>query len=332
MIRRFSFLLAALAALGPVGLRAAEPGASPTPDPATVVVAHYNVQNYLVMDRYLRDERRTAAAPKPEKSIAALIAVITQANPDLLHLTEMGPPDQFADFRRRLKAAGLDYPEAEYLQAADANRHIALLSRYPILSRQSLGNLSFELNGVRESVQRGILDVTVRITPTFELRVLGAHLKSRRPVPQGEALLRRNESILLRKHIDTLLAEKPDSHLLLMGDLNDTKNEPTMKEITGVRGSPQYMADLWLADPVGDRWTYYWDTADEYSRIDYILVSPALFARVDFKKSGIDRSPGWNDASDHRLIYATLRTASRKRAATPPPAESDANAVPPETD
>jgi len=93
LIRRFSFLLAALAALGPVGLRAAEPGASPTPDPATVVVAHYNVQNYLVMDRYLRDERRTAAAPKPEKSIAALIAVITQANPDLLHLTEMGPPD-----------------------------------------------------------------------------------------------------------------------------------------------------------------------------------------------------------------------------------------------
>lgn len=309
MLRR---VLSALAAL-----LAALASTSRAEEPATIVVAHYNVQNYLVMDRYLRDERRNApASPKPEKSIAALVSIIAKAKPDLLHVAEMGPPDQFADFRKRLKEAGLDYPEAEYVQGADENRHIALLSRFPIVSRQSQTQLSFELNGVREPVQRGFLDVTVRVTPTFELRVLGAHLKSRRPVPQGEALLRRHESILLRKHIDSILTAKPETQLLLVGDLNDTKNEPTMKEIIGVRGSPNHMADLWLADSLGDRWTHYWDTADEYARIDFILVSPALFPRVDFKKSGIDRSPGWNVASDHRLIYTTLRTTARKRTAS----------------
>jgi endonuclease/exonuclease/phosphatase family metal-dependent hydrolase len=321
---RFLVVLSALLAAWPFGARGQDPAST-----ASIVVAHYNVQNYLVMDRYLRDERRAApASPKPEKSIAALVAIIVKARPDLLHVAEMGPPDQFADFRKRLKEAGLEYPEAEYVQGADKDRHLALLSRFPIISRQSRTDLSFELNGVREPVQRGFLDVTVRVTPTFEVRVLGAHLKSRRPVPQGEAMLRRHESLLLRKHIDSILTADPGTHLLLLGDLNDTKNEPTMKEIIGVRGSPTHMADLWLTDPLGDRWTHYWDTADEYARIDYLLVSPALFPRVDFKKSGIDRTEGWNVASDHRLLFATLRTNERKRPAKTAPTEAPAPPIP----
>ena len=40
------------------------------------------------------------------------------------------------------------------------------------------------------------------------------------------------------------------------------------------KARPNYMMDLWLRDSRGEHWTYYWKTADEYSRIDYLLVSP----------------------------------------------------------
>jgi hypothetical protein len=54
------------------------------------------------------------------------------------------------------------------------------------------------------------------------------------------------------------------------------------------------------------RWTYYWKAADEYSRIDYLLVSPALVKEIIPEKCGINDSPFWNEASDHRAIFATV--------------------------
>jgi endonuclease/exonuclease/phosphatase family metal-dependent hydrolase len=90
------------------------------------------------------------------------------------------------------------------------------------------------------------------------------------------------------------------------GDFNDYKNEPMFSEVTGVRGTPGYMADLWARDSIGDKWTHYWRTADLYSRIDYIFVSQALFKEVVKSKSGIYRGDDWNVASDHRPVFASI--------------------------
>ncbi len=271
------------------------------------------------MDRQDDGGKWVKNAPKTESSISAVIAEIRSANPDILGLCEMGGEAELEDLRARLEAAGLPYPHWEWLQAADPERHVCLLSRFPIASRQSVGDLPFELNHATERFQRGILDVTIAVSPELPLRVLVAHLKSRRPVPQGEALLRRNEAILLRRHIDAIFEADPAVKLLLMGDLNDTRNEPPIVEIQGVRGSPRQMLDLWLADPQGDRWTHYWKTADIYSRIDYILVSKPLWPWVDMAGSGINRSPDWLLASDHRLIRATLRPPAPKQSSTRQP-------------
>lgn len=54
---------------------------------------------------------------------------------------EIGTPAQFEDLRRRLHKAGLDYEDAEYLSGADPSRHLALLSRFPIVERHSLGDI-----------------------------------------------------------------------------------------------------------------------------------------------------------------------------------------------
>ena len=93
---------------------------------------------------------------------------------------------------------------------------------------------------------------------------------------------------------------------MLFGDLNDTKNEYPIRQIIGLKGTPNYMMDLWLRDSRDERWTFYWKTADEYSRIDYLLISPGLIREVVTEKCGIDDSPFWNEASDHRAIYAAI--------------------------
>jgi endonuclease/exonuclease/phosphatase family metal-dependent hydrolase len=258
------------------------------------------------MSRYVNGVD-TPDQPKPESEIAAVVGNIVKLQPDILAVQEMGPRDQFGDFVARLKAAGLNFEHTKLLDAHDQARHLGLLSKFPIVADNSVADAFYELNGVQEPVQRGFLDVTLEIQPGYRLRCITAHLKSKRPVPQGEAMMRRFEGRLLRQHIDKILADQPDTRLYVCGDLNDTKNEDVIKDIIGVKGSHTYMGDLWLKDSRGERWTHFYATGDSYARIDYFLISPALWRDVDKKAGGIFDEPTWSDASDHRPIWAVLR-------------------------
>jgi endonuclease/exonuclease/phosphatase family metal-dependent hydrolase len=276
-----------------------------------IVVASYNVENYWL------GERETSASlikepPKPEAEIAAVIKVLNRIKPDILGVMEIGDESMLEDFQKRLRTAGLNYPYREWIEGADEVRHICLLSRFPIVERNSRNDVPLDLDGKTLRMNRGILDVTVEVNPQYRLRLVGAHLKSRRDVPEyDQARMRAKEALLLREHIDEILAAEPATNLMLFGDLNDTKNEYPIRQIIGAKGSPSYMMDLWLRDGSGERWTYYWKTADEYSRIDYLLVSPGLAKEVIFEKCGIDDSPDWNEASDHRAIYAVIFALDR---------------------
>jgi endonuclease/exonuclease/phosphatase family metal-dependent hydrolase len=273
--------------------------------PEPVVICQYNVENYLDATP-ARPGQSYGTRAKPEKQIEALVRIVTEIRPDILGVCEMGSVERFADFKRRLSAAGLEYSDSEYVAGPDEERHLALLSRYPIVARQSLVDIPFELNGQPQKVRRGFLDVTIELNSTYRLRMVGVHFKSKLPVPEGEALIRRHEAQKLREHIEKIVAAEPNVNLVAYGDFNDSKNEPMFQEVSGVRGTPTYMADLWAKDPLGDRWTHYWRTADIYSRFDYIFVSPALFREVVKTKSTVYRSADWNEASDHRPVYATI--------------------------
>lgn len=276
-----------------------------------IVFASYNVENYLPMDRRV-ENKRLKDAPKPESEIEAVVKVITTIKPDILGLVEMGDEATLDDLQKRLKAAGLDLPHREWLQGADQNRHVCLLSRFPIVDRKSRGDIPFELDGKTLRFNRGILDVTVEVNPNYKLRLAGVHLKSRREVEEyDEAWMRAKEAWFLRDHINGILQADPQTNLLVYGDFNDTKNNYPIKEVIGKKGTPNYMMDLWLRDSRNERWTHYWKTADEYSRIDYIMVSPAMVKEILFDKSGVNDSPFWNDASDHRAIYTTISAENK---------------------
>src|ERR1700749_3695067 len=110
------------------------------------------------------------------------------------------------------------------------------------------------MNGQLQKVRRGFLDVTIQVNAGYRLRLVGVHLKSKLPIPGGEALMRRYEAQLLRKHLERILGADPTVNLACYGDFNDTKNELMFQTITGVRGSGTHMRDLPAADELGDRW------------------------------------------------------------------------------
>ena len=279
-------------------------------EPGEIVVCQYNVENY-VDAKPAGAGAKYGTRTKAPKSIEALMHIIKEVNPDILGVCEMGSPERFEDFKTRLAGAGLGYKDFEYVQAADADRHLALLSRFPIVARHSAKDVSFELDGKPEKVRRGFLDVTLQVNPDYQLRMVGVHLKSKLAVAEGEAVIRRHEAMKLRAHLDGIIASDSEVNLLCYGDFNDSKNEPMFAEISGVRGSAGYMADLWARDALGDRWTHYWRTADLYSRFDYLFVSPALFNEVVKSKSRVYRGDDWNEASDHRPVFASIIPVNR---------------------
>jgi len=273
-----------------------------------VVFAAYNVRNYLITD--VVDAEGVVRQPaKPEKQIAAVLQVVQHTRPDILGIVEMGDESALHDFQARLKAQGIDLPHHEWLRGADPSRHLALLSRFPIERRDSIDDVLFDLDGRPERMARGILDVTLLLPGDKRLRVMGAHFKSRRPVPGvDDRAMRVLEAWHLRKKMTEALQGEAPVPLLVFGDFNDYKNEAPIREIIGVPGNPLHMRDLPLTDGQGEKWTFYWQESDLYSRIDYLFASQALWKNILLPKSGIVDIPPWSEASDHRAIYTTIQT------------------------
>ncbi len=280
-------------------------------DPAPVVLVSYNLCNYLLQPVAGPDGRPTTPAKTPE-AIEAAVRIISSLRPDILGLQEIGTREDLADLQKRLAAAGCDLPHALWVDGPDQERHLALLTRLPVLSEQHALREEFELDGLPRLVQRGFLDATLQLPDGRPLRVLGVHLKSRRPDPAfDQAAFRRFEARRLRQRLEHILSGNAQAMLVVFGDFNDTKDSPVVRDVAGRAGSPAFMEVLRLADPDGERWTHHWEETDEYSRIDYLLVSPALRPWVDRGRSGIAKLPAWRAASDHRPLVLTLADPGR---------------------
>lgn len=273
--------------------------------PETIVFASWNVRNYMLRAIKTRSGRIATPAKAPE-SVAAVVETLANIRPDILGLCEIGTKKDLADLQRRLKKAGLSLPHKTWVDGPDRDRHLALLSRFP-LEVQHDTRTAFRLGGAPQRVRRGILDCTVEVRPDFPLRILGVHLKSARVVPEyDQAAFRRAESLLLRAHVEDILGQVPEAPLLVFGDFNDTKNSPVVKGVAGRAGTSKSLTILPLADRQGDQWTYRWDESDEYSRIDFVMVNSPLRRLVRRGGTRIHRDKNWYEASDHRPLVVTL--------------------------
>jgi endonuclease/exonuclease/phosphatase family metal-dependent hydrolase len=283
----------------------------------TFRVATYNVENYLDQPTETRKYAKSAKAKaKVCESIRAL-------NPDVLALEEMGSTNALLELRRSLKAKGLDFPYWEHVQGWDTNIHVAILSKLPIVANHPHTNENFLLDGRRFAVSRGIAEVTLQAATNFTFTLIATHLKSRRPVPEAdEAQLRLQEAKILRGIVDRQLQANPDAKIVVLGDFNDVKDSESTKAVIG-RGKFK-LTDTRPAERNGDSepnevarfeprnvtWTHYYGKEDTYSRIDYILLSPAMARYWVKKETYILTLPNWGVGSDHRPIVATFTTAA----------------------
>jgi endonuclease/exonuclease/phosphatase family metal-dependent hydrolase len=279
----------------------------------TFRIGTYNIENYLDEPAQTRHVKPPEARAKVRESILAL-------KPDVLALQEVGSLSAFQELRESLKAEGLDFPHWEYVTGFDTNIHVAILSKFPFTARRPHTNDNFLLDGRRFHVSRGFAEVDIQLNTNYSFTLIAAHLKSKRPIPAAEeSELRHQEAKVLREKIDERFAAKPEVNLVVLGDMNDFKDSAPIKEVVG-RGKHK-LVDTRPAERNGDApatgpraadsrritWTHYYAKEDTYSRLDYILLSPAMARQWATNETYILTVPNWGMASDHRPLVATFR-------------------------
>ena len=277
----------------------------------TFRVATYNIENYLAQPTESRTHVKSAEAQaKVRESIKTI-------GPDVIALEEMGDTNALLELRASLQAEGQTFPFWEFVQGFDTNIHVAVLSKLPIVARRPHTNDYFLLDGRRLQVKRGFAEVDIQAATNFTVTLIAVHLKSRLTTADAdEAEERLGEARVLRGLIETRLEQEPDAKLIVLGDFNDTKDSAPRREI--IRRGKRKMLDTRPAERNGDTagreppyfeprnvaWTYFYGRDDTYSRIDYILLSPALKHTWRETETYIPAVPNWGVGSDHRPVVA----------------------------
>lgn len=269
----------------------------------------YNLENWLAMNRYERGQL-TGSRMKPESEKQAVVSILADARPDILGLCEIGTPEDLAELQSRLREVGIDLPHAHHSGGGDPVRNLALLSRFPISRTVEHPALDYHLHNRSFTMSRGLNEAIVD-TPIGPVRFLGAHLKSKRPIPDADQeQMRLKEAHLLRDRVEKIFETQPADRLIVYGDFNDTRNTPTLKAIRGPSEGADSLRMAWLKDSRGESWTQHWSYQDVYSRFDYILLSGTMNDLVEWDGSRVLDHPEWRAASDHRALLLKLRNIS----------------------
>jgi endonuclease/exonuclease/phosphatase family metal-dependent hydrolase len=276
-------------------------------------VATYNVENYILRSNETRSIKQPESRAKIREHLLAIKA-------DVIALQELGGADALQEIQQGLKSGGVDYPHSEIVYGWDTNIQVAVLSRFPIVARRPHTNDSYLLQGRRFHVGRGFLEVDIRVNPQYTFTLMTTHLKSRRVVAEGdEADMREQEAILLREKIDARLNGNAGANLVVLGDFNDVRDARSTRAVLG-RGRTA-LVDTRPAERNGDNlpnpiprydprnitWTHFFGKEDSYSRIDYILLSPAMAREWVKEESYVFTTANWGLASDHRPVVAAFR-------------------------
>lgn len=272
----------------------------------TLTIATYNVENYVLTNRMTEAGYRQDY-PKPESEKRALRLVILALGADVLVLQEMGPPAYLGELQRDLRTEGADYPHAAVATATDADRHVAILSKRPLLRVTTHAELEFSYFGGKEKVKRGLLEAAVAAAGG-EITLFAVHLKSRftdRAEDPGSAIRRAGEATAVRNHILRRFPAPAAARFVILGDCNDGKRSKALAFLQK-RGKTPLAELLPASDSRGEAWTHMWRREELYSRVDHILVSAALAGAVDGGIARIYDGAGVREASDHRPVFVVL--------------------------
>ncbi|MBR4189591.1 MAG: endonuclease/exonuclease/phosphatase family protein [Kiritimatiellae bacterium] len=280
--------------------------AAPVKAEGEFTVLTFNLDHWADEDR---DGDPSTLEPKPEAETAAILETLRALSPDVILVQEAAPGAPF----ERLRDA-LGYPHCHIAAVDPSGLDIAILSRIPLDPVATATNDHYTIGPRKFPVRRGILDATLRFPSGAAVRLLGAHLKSKKFHEFGQAEMRRNEARLVCNRVRSALKADPAVPVLVLGDLNDTPSSAPLQEIRTYQNKP-LLTDLRPTDALGDAWTYRAED-DACLRHDYALASATLLPYFLPEKTFIPSHPSLAAASDHRPLFLTFRIPDP---ATPPP-------------
>lgn len=293
-IRSFIFLVVAQCLLTSIGQ-------------AELRVGTYNLNNYLVMDRYFENQWRPGY-PKPENEKRIIREVILENDPDILALQEIGTIEFLEELRADLAGEGLEYSHAVHLAGPDSERHLALLSKVPLTEVVKHTDLDFKYFDGREHVKRGMLEVGFEDDRGGRFKLFIIHLKSKYTVDKRdpESQLRRTrEAEACRNRIVERTFEIGSDRFLVAGDFNDHPDSGPFRRFYR-RGDLELGDLLPAADSRGEVWTYFYKKRGQYSLVDGFVASPKMSNDIEGGRGQIVDTPGVLDGSDHRMVYIDL--------------------------
>jgi endonuclease/exonuclease/phosphatase family metal-dependent hydrolase len=274
----------------------------------SLTIATYNIENYVAANR-LVDGVYREAYPKPETAKTALRGVIRALNADVIALQEVGPRPYLDELRRDLKSEGVDYPYAVWLEAADTERHVAVISKRPFEAVKEHADLRFSYFKTEERVKRGLLEVRIAVADG-DLTLFVVHLKSRftdRADDPESAIRRAGEVVAVRDRVLERFPKPSTARFLIVGDCNDAPASRPLRALVS-RGKTPIAEILPAADTRGETWTHFYRKQDSYSRVDYVLVSAALKPSVVDGVARIFDGPEIKAASDHRPVIVRIES------------------------
>jgi endonuclease/exonuclease/phosphatase family metal-dependent hydrolase len=273
-------------------------------------VATYNINNYLVMDRYV-GARWRPSYPKPESEKVIVRQIIKEVAPDILVLQEIGSIDFLEELRADMAREGFHYDYAVHMRGADVNRHLAVLSKRAPQDVVKHKDLKFKYFEGREVVKRGMLEMSFEMDDGQKFQLFAVHLKSRYAENKKdvESNLRRvREAEACRNRIVERTLDRGLDHYLVAGDFNDHPSSGPLRRFYH-RGDLEIGGLVPAADSLGEVWTYFYKNESRYEAIDGFIASPAMMQRITAGRAQIVDSPDVLSGSDHRMIYLDLATA-----------------------
>jgi endonuclease/exonuclease/phosphatase family metal-dependent hydrolase len=270
-------------------------------------IATYNLNNYLVMDRQV-GARWRPSYPKPEAEKLIVRQVICETFPDVLVLQELGGVDFLEELRADLARDGLCYQYAVHLDAADSDRHIAVLSRLAPKNVIKHTDLEFKYFESREFVKRGMLELVFEFGDGETFQLFAVHLKSHytdNKADLGSEMRRVREAEACRNKIIDRTHEQGTHHYLIVGDFNDHPASASLRRFYR-RGTLAIGDYVLAADSRGEMWTHFFEKELTYESVDGFVASPSIMPRIKTGRAHIVDSIGSLNGSDHRMVYLDL--------------------------
>jgi len=267
-------------------------------------ISWFNLHNYIF-------GKNSGQRSKTQKSKEEIEKEITEINPDILLVCELGGQDSLKEMTTSLQKKGLNYPYTSLVEAGDSIINLAVLSKIKPVNISHCTDVFYTNRGKTYPVLRGFAHCIFKQKNGYQFHVFSAHLKSNYgPNKEGNSTQRQSEARVLRRIYRSLMTE--GDNFLIFGDMNDSQDSKTLKILMNrEKRGIEHLFDIRPLDKTNISWTIYWGKKDRYSRFDFILASKDIIPEINFPKTQIPFFSNWQIASDHRPLTITIETKDK---------------------